>query len=90
VPVALVEERCRGGMVVIGKFIGDAIEFERRDPWLHQIDKNVERFRGQPSGPAHAGKPGLTMQRYDARGAAGFGFGIDIGGHRGTPLRRQK
>ena len=86
VPVALVEQRRRDGVVVARELVGQPVERRGGDAGLHCVDQQVERLGGQPSGLAHAGEARPRHAGGSPRRCGGFVVGIDIGDHQGTPL----
>ncbi len=67
--------------MIEGKFVGHAVERGRGHARFDVVGEQVQRLGGQPASPAHPGKAGLAVQRNDAGGPAGLGFGVDVGDH---------
>ncbi|MEI9990083.1 MAG: hypothetical protein WDM86_08600 [Rhizomicrobium sp.] len=63
--------------------IGELVEIFGRDARFYRRNHQVQDFRRQPSGAAHALEIGGVMQRHGKMGAAGGfeGFGVGHEGH---------
>jgi len=68
--IAAKKQGCGNGAMFMGKFERHAIQLGGGHAGHHLGGQHIESLGRQPTGGAHAGKPGLVVQGNDAGGAA--------------------